>query len=210
MYISFLFQGIIIGISVAAPLGPIGVLCINRTLENGFINGFISGLGAATADLFYGIIAALGISILSSFLLQIQFPIRIIGILFILFLGLKYLFKKERNNKVIKNNKTIGISSYTTTFILTLTNPLTILFFTGIIAGMGIIQNNRSNLDSIFLISGIFVGSLIWWFILSTITSLLRKRIENKYINLLNKISGIILIGFSIYLSFSFFNKVTL
>jgi len=75
---------------------------------------------------------------------------------------------------------------------------------------MGIIQNNRSNLDSIFLISGIFVGSLIWWFILSTITSLLRKRIENKYINLLNKISGIILIGFSIYLSFSFFNKVTL
>ena len=201
------FEGTIIGISVAAPLGPVGIICINRTLTGGFLNGFVSGLGAATADLLYGILVVLGISGLTTFLLEIQVPIRITGILFIVFLGVRNIINLwPKKDTTVKN--TVGITSYTTTFFITLTNPLTIVFFIGIMAGAGLVKESMNYFPALALVAGIFAGSLLWWICLAGATNILRARIREKSVVLINRMSGVVLILFAVYLFIKFMYSV--
>jgi len=145
-------------------------LCIRRTLSLGILNGFISGLGAATADSIYGGIAAFGITIISNFLLENQIYLHLIGGLFLMHLGYK-TFKSLPAEKAAEINAKGLIGAYTSTLILTLTNPLTIMMFLGVFAGLGLGETTYSS--ACIIVLGVFIGSALWWLVLSSVTSCL-------------------------------------
>lgn len=202
MYLNIFLQSLVIGISIAAPVGPIGILCIRRTLAEGRRAGFISGLGAATADAFYGAVAAFGLTFISIFLINQSIWLRIGGGIFLIYLGVKTFFADPYlNGNTISSHETSKglLSHYTTTFVLTLTNPLTILSFAAIFAGLGVASySSGNNLAAALMVIGIFVGSGIWWLLLSYITSLIRNRINRRTFIWINRIAGAIIFSFGI------------
>ncbi|MBH0172369.1 LysE family transporter [Fictibacillus sp. 23RED33] len=180
------------GISIAAPVGPIGVLCMQRTLTQGRVVGIVSGLGAACADLIYGLIAGLGLTMVSKFIMSQQSWIQLIGGVFLFYLGLKILSAKATpiNGTLRKSSLS---SAFFTTFLQTLTNPMTILSFAAIFAGLGIVNTHTSSISSITLIVGLFCGSAGWWLFLTFTVSIMSKRMNQKHMVMINVISGIII-----------------
>jgi threonine/homoserine/homoserine lactone efflux protein len=197
MDITFFYKGLIIGISIAAPVGPIGVLCINRTLSSGRMVGLLSGLGAATADAFYGSIAAFGLTFISAILVQQALWFRLIGGAFLCFLGIRTLLSTPKNNALKQDTPNL-LNAYGSTFFLTLTNPLTILAFTAIFSGIGVVSLDGSYSSAAITVLGVFLGSACWWFILSSLTNLLRDRLNLSALVWVNRISGLVIIGFGI------------
>ncbi len=197
--LSPLIKGLIIGFSIAAPVGPIGILCIQRSLKEGNLAGFITGIGAATADAIYGAIAAFGLTIISYFLLQHQFAIQLCGGIFLFYLGLKTFFAKTAQNKIHEKTQSSLVKIYTATFFLTLTNPMTILSFMGTFAGLGLGTSHTKYSHAISLVIGVFLGSLLWWLILSTVVSrIFHHKLSDTAIHYINQFSGsiILLFGF--------------
>jgi threonine/homoserine/homoserine lactone efflux protein len=197
MDITYFFKGLIIGLSIAAPVGPIGILCINRTLSFGRMVGFLSGLGAATADALYGCIAAFGLTFISSFLVQQQIWFRLVGGLFLCFLGFRTMLSSTKNNTIVSNPTSMW-NAYASTFFLTLTNPLTILAFTAIFSGIGLVSLAGGYASAGITVLGVFLGSACWWFILSSITNLFKNRLTIASLVWVNRISGAIILGFGI------------
>lgn len=191
----FLFQGLIIGFSIAAPVGPIGLLCINRTLLQGRLTGFISGLGAATAHGIYGCISGFGLTLISDFLIEEQFYLRLIGGIFLYYLGIKTFVVKPVYKNTVASGTTL-VNSYLSSFILTLTNPLTILSFAAIFAGTGLTNQTENFNSALVLVLGVFLGSTCWWLILSGSIGLLRKRLDSQLLRLFNRIFGIMILFF--------------
>src|SRR3989338_2198821 len=132
-----LLKGLILGFLIAAPVGPIGVLCIQRTLTKGRISGFVSGLGAATADAFYGAVAAFGLVIISNFLIEQQFILRLVGGVFFLYIGIKSFYSKPKEVDTDTKINAGLAKDYISTVFLTVTNPMTIISFTALFAGVG-------------------------------------------------------------------------
>ena len=197
VHLSFFFRGLVIGFSIAAPVGPIGVLCIRRTLAEGRASGLISGLGAATADALYGCIAGFGLTFLSNLLIQHQVWIRVIGGLFLCTLGLRtFAAGPAKESASVKGGGLAG--SYGSTFFLTLTNPMTILSFAAIFAGLGLGSIGGNYLSSGVLVLGVFTGSALWWLILSGLVGMLGKMLSPKGMRWVNRISGIIILGFGL------------
>lgn len=197
MSIAFLLKGLVIGFSIAAPVGPIGVLCIKRTLANGRMSGLVSGLGAATADALYGAIAGFGLTLISAFLLDQQTWIRLVGGAFLCYLGLKTFISKPAEQDVRAHGGNL-ISAYLSTFVLTLTNPLTILSFAAIFAGLGLGATDGDFASAGILVSGVFLGSAAWWLLLSGGVSLLRQRFDQQVMAWVNRASGVIILGFGV------------
>ena len=197
MDIAYFFKGLIIGLSIAAPVGPIGILCINRTLSSGRMVGLLTGLGAATADAFYGSIAAFGLTFISVFLVQQQIWFRLIGGIFLCFLGARTIFSQSKDNS-IQVNPTNMWNAYGSTFFLTLTNPVTILAFIAIFSALGLVSLSGSYSSAGFTVLGVFMGSACWWFILSSVTNLFRDRIKPSGLIWVNRLSGLVLIGFGL------------
>ncbi len=195
MDLAFLIKGMIIGFSIAAPVGPIGVLCIRRTLAEGRLSGFLSGIGAATADAIYGMIAGFGLTSISSFLIGQQMWLRLIGGLFLCYLGIKTL-KTKPSDETLSSNKQGLIGNYFSTLLLTITNPMTIISFAAVFAGLGIGTIQTNYLSSLILVIGVFVGSGLWWLTLSTIVHVLGKRFNTTGLIWVNKVSGIIILIF--------------
>lgn len=191
-----LLKGIIIGFSVAAPVGPIGVLCIRRTLDRGMGAGLLTGMGAAAADAIYGLIAALGLTAISNFLIDWQKPVQLVGILFLFYLGIKNFLKQNKSSESMKAPPT-G-SDWLSTLFLTLTNPLTILFFTAIFAGLGAGEAKQNT--AALMVAGVFGGSFLWWFFLSSLTGIFRKKITPAHLIKINRLSGIVLTAFGLWL----------
>lgn len=175
MEISFLLKGIILGFSIAAPVGPIGILCIRKTLQFGRFSGLFSGLGAAVADVIYAIIAAFGLTFISNFLMAGQFWLRLIGGGFLLYLGWKTFFAKV-SDKTKEISHTTLLNDFVSTFFLTITNPMTILSFLAVFAGLGLSSIQGSYLEAAVLVVGVFLGSAAWWLLLSEGVTLFRKR----------------------------------
>lgn len=189
------FRGLVIGFSIAAPVGPIGVLCIRRTLADGQIAGLVSGLGAATADAFYGCVAGFGLTFISSLLIDQQMWMRLVGGLFLLYLGIKTLLSRPAEQAA----KTTGnglLSAYASTFLLTVTNPLTILSFAAIFAGLGLTNTTGSYASALILVLGVFLGSASWWLLLSGGVGLFRDKFNTQGMVWVNRISGLIIIAF--------------
>ncbi|PGT17824.1 LysE family translocator [Bacillus cereus] len=198
MVFELFIKGIIIGISIAAPVGPIGVLCIRRTLEYGKFIGFISGLGAATADGLYGMIAGLGLTVVTNFLVEQQGWIHFIGGVFLLYLGLKIFISKPSKTSAKANGNTV-FGAYTSTFFLTITNPVTILSFLAIFSGLGISNPNDDTMTELAVVLGVFLGSTLWWLTLSSVTGILKNRIKNFPFNIVNRVSGLIILMFGLW-----------
>jgi threonine/homoserine/homoserine lactone efflux protein len=191
------FKGFIIGFSIAAPVGPIGILCIQRTLARGNVQGLVTGLGAATADAIYGFIAAFGLTFFSNFLVEQSIWFRLIGGLFLCYLGIKAFLSKPQNQALSVTNRN-SLSSYGTTFFLTLTNPMTILFFTGVFAGLGMVSESIQYTSAGLMVIGVFIGSGAWWLILSSATGILRNKINESKLTWVNKISGVVILAFGV------------
>lgn len=198
MDLTFLFRGILIGFSIAAPVGPIGVLCIRRTLADGRAAGLVSGLGAATADALYGCVAGFGLTLISNFLVRQQWWLGLIGGLFLCYLGGKTLLSKPAEQAASAKGSGL-LGAYASTFFLTVTNPVTILAFAAIFAGLGL-ANTRGNYGAAaVLVLGVFLGSAAWWLLLSGGVSLLRERFTATGLQWVNRISGVIILGFGLF-----------
>jgi threonine/homoserine/homoserine lactone efflux protein len=195
--INLLIQGIVIGFSIAAPVGPIGVLCIRRTLAEGRVPGLVSGLGAATADAIYGCIAGFGLTFISNLLIDRQTWIRFVGGLFLCYLGIKTFFAPASDRAApSRGNGLIG--AYGSTFFLTLTNPMTILSFVAIFAGLNVASAGGQYHLALLLVLGVFGGSCLWWFLLSALASVLRARLNARVLQWVNRISGIVVTVFGL------------
>ena len=190
-------KSLVIGFSIAAPVGPIGVLCIRRTLLEGRIFGLVSGLGAASADAIYSAIAGLGLTFLSSLLLNQQDWIRLVGGGFLCYLGVKAFFSKPAEKEAAAKGTGL-LGAYLSTFALTITNPLTILSFAAVFASFGLGAGKPDLLSAVLVIAGVFTGSATWWFLLSGGVSLLRKRFDRHVQGRVNKISGLVIMGFGL------------
>jgi len=188
-------RGALIGLAIAAPVGPIGVLCIRRTLADGRLTGFISVLGAATADLFYGLIAVLGLTALADLLVGVSFWSRLIGGLFLCYLGLRTLLAQPAERPTEVNGRGL-MAAYLSTLFLTLTSPATIIAFTAIFAGLGAGSVADSYLEGVVLASGVSAGSALWWLFLSSTTGMFRSRITPELLRWINVIAGLIILGF--------------
>ncbi len=195
MDFGFFLKGFLIGISIAAPVGPIGLLTIRRTLAFGRIAGFASGLGAATADAVFGSIAAFGITAISSVLIGAKVYLGVIGGLFLVFLGWQTFVSKPAEHAAESRASSLSVI-YGSTFLLVLTNPISILYFTAIISSVGAAGNLWSASAMVF---GVFMGSVMWWFFLSFIASLLKTRITPTNLQIVNRVSGIIIALFGVW-----------
>jgi threonine/homoserine/homoserine lactone efflux protein len=190
-----LLKGLILGFVIAAPVGPIGVLCARRTLTHGRRAGFFSGMGAATADAIYGFIAAFGLTFVSNFLIGHQFWLRLVGGTLLCFLGTKTLISVPRENSELPPSARKYAGMYTSTFLLTLTNPMTIFSFAAVFAGFGLAGTKGSVTSAGILILGVFLGSAIWWLLLVGVFSLFKKRFEHHELQWVNRIAGLIIAG---------------
>lgn len=200
-----IIKGFSIGFAVAAPVGPIGVLCINRSVNDGLKMGVITGCGAAIADGLYGAIAAFGLTFVSQFLMSHHHWIRFFGGIFLAILGIRILLKKPALETNILAPRKSLLRAFLTTFFLTLTNPMTILAFLAIFAGVGLGSANKTYMETSLLVLAVTLGSLAWWLILCGSVSLMRHKIELATLKWINRISGISIIAFG---ALAFFNLI--
>ena len=187
-------KGITIGLSIAAPVGPIGLLCIRRSLLNGLSAGLVTGLGAATADAAYGCIAGFGLTAVSSFLVHQKAWFGLFGGAFLCYLGVRVLASKPATQ--LPETRAVGLlPAYASTLVLTLTNPLTILSFAAVFAGLGATDNYSA---AGRLVAGVFTGSAIWWLLLSGGVALLRTKVTPAMLRAINYFSGATVLGFGL------------
>ncbi len=196
-YLLLFLQGLGVGLAIAAPVGPVGVLCISRTLRHGLWIGLASGLGAAAADGAYGAVAGFGVSWVAEFLLGYQDTLRVLGGAFLLILGLRILVRgpaQEAGQPAWSEPRpTLAFASC---FFLTLTNPMTILAFVAVFAGLGLVEATTRIGTGVVLVLGVFLGSAFWWLALSGLVALLRGRMTPRILVWVNRASGAILTGF--------------
>ncbi|WP_127491165.1 LysE family translocator [Paenibacillus glycanilyticus] len=192
-----MWSGVLVGLSIAAPVGPIGVLCMKRTINQGRWYGVLSGLGAASADAVYGLIAAVGFTALTNLLVDQRMWIQLIGGLFLCYLGYQSVRALPNSGKELQLNNGLA-RAYLTTFLLTLTNPMTILSFAAIFAG---IQHSAQATtgDSLLLVLGIFLGSVLWWLLLAGLVGIIRTALSAKAMRWINVLSGIVLLVFGVW-----------
>lgn len=191
-----------IGFCIAAPVGPIGVLCIRRSLADGMLIGLATGLGAATADAAYGCVAGFGLTAISDFLVGQRFWLGPIGGLFLCYLGVRTFLSKPAGEPAKAGTSHLGraplLAAYGSTLFLTLANPMTILSFVAVFAGFGV-GLSRDFTHASLLVLGVFLGSAAWWLILSSGVGLLRSRVSAGWMRAINRLSGAIITGFGIY-----------
>jgi len=194
MLLVFFVKGILVGFVIAVPVGPVGVMCVRRTIFEGKLAGFVSGLGAATADAMFGIIAGFGLSMVSEWLLDYQQWLRAAGAGFLLVIGGRALVTKPEVKAEARPDPESLWWYYGSTFALTLTNPITLLAFLGIFAAVGLSGASATVGHAAILVLGVWVGSLIWWLGLSFGIGLFRDSIEPRQLAWINRGSGTILL----------------
>jgi threonine/homoserine/homoserine lactone efflux protein len=192
-----MLKGLAIGFSIAAPVGPIGVLCIRRSLLEGRQAGLATGLGAATADALYGCVAAFGLTAISNALVGHRSWLGFLGGLFLCYLGVR-TFMSSPAARVAETQGRGLLSAYLSTLFLTLTNPMTILSFVAVFAGFGL-GSSPNYLAAGLLVAGVFIGSALWWLLLSSGVGSLQSRVGSGWMQAINRLSGCIICTFGIY-----------
>ena len=202
-----LIQGIVFGFFLALPVGPVGVLCVQRTLAEGRMHGLLSGLGAAFGDALYGAVAAFGISAVKDWLEAHQDDLRIVGGIVLLVLALRTVFGKTRSGAKLKTERRTEsrivthslVKDFVSTFMLAVTNPITLIAFAGLLATLGITEAGESVGNASILVLGVFAGSAGWWLAISTTAGVFRPFVDGTYQVWMNRASAAILFGFGIY-----------
>jgi len=191
----FFLKGAAIGLSIAAPVGPIGVLCIRRSLADGTWAGFTAGLGAATADAAYGCVAGFGLTAISGFLVRHQVALGLAGGLFLGYLGVRTFASEPAPQAPEAGARPLAV--YGTTFLLTLANPATILAFAAVFSAVGL-GISADYAGAARLVLGVFAGSALWWLVLSGGVGRLRSRVTPAWLRAVNRLSGCVLLAFGI------------
>lgn len=190
-------KGMVLGVAVAAPVGPIGALCINRTLERGFAAGVAGGLGTAAADALYAALAAFGFAAFSAALSIVDTPMRVLGGLFMLWLGIKSLLARP-TDRAASVGRRDHFGTIAATFALTIVNPMTILSFAAMFAGLGLAET--SGWESALVVTfGVCLGSMLWWVVLSGCVAFAGRRLPPGFARTVSFLSGATLILFGIY-----------
>ncbi len=187
-------KGLGVGFSIAAPVGPIGLLCIRRSISGGWPLGFATGMGAATADMLYGIVAAAGLTALTEALVSARQPLQFAGGAALILLGLITLRAEMPVDSADAPSRGLALA-YATTFLLTLANPATILSFAAVMAGLGAMSASG---ETVALVIGVFAGSASWWLILSGVVSRVRHRLPPTALVWINRVSGAAIMAFGI------------
>lgn len=201
-YCISLFWGIFIGIVAAVPIGPVGLICIQRTLAKNKISGLVSGFGSATADALLASVAAFSIRFIFTFINNNHILLRTTGALFLIFLGTSSIFSKKKDGEIKVDTKLGRVEEYISGFIMTITNPLTAFVFLAAFAGVNNIIGHNNDVSIIFVI-GVFIGSCLWWLILTTITDRIAHKINNGHIETINKWFSKLIIAVGIFLLLS-------
>jgi len=205
MPLAFAIKGFAIGFAIAAPVGPIGVLCIRRSLAEEKWVGLVTGLGAATADAAYGAIAAFGLTALSGFLVAQRAWLSLVGGVFLFYLGIRTFMSKPADESARARGGGMFVAYFSTLF-LTLTNPMTILSFVAVFASLGLAASPDYSSAGLTVI-GVFLGSAFWWLLLSHGVALLRSRMTPRWMQAVNRISGCIILGFALFSLFHFLSR---
>jgi threonine/homoserine/homoserine lactone efflux protein len=193
MALALIIKGILMGLLVSVPPGPVGVMCIKRTMSRGIRSGVVSGIGAASADTLYSLVAGLGLSYVINFIQKEQFWIQLIGSLIIMAIAIKIFYSNpaiEFRNSRTRRRK--PMEEFISVFLVTLSNPMVVFIFIAMFAGFNMLGENTNPLIVLFLVGGVFSGAMLWWFVLSIIINRFRNRIRLKNIWWMNKILGLI------------------
>lgn len=195
-----LLKGCVIGVSIAAPIGPTGIFLINNSIRKGYQAGILAGIGATIVLGLYGAIAGFGLLLISQFLINHFVLIRVLGGLFLIYLGCRIVLSKPREVNFQAQSDRHWLSILATTFFITLMNPLVIVPFTAIFASLGSSAKHTAPMQATLLDLGIIIGSLIWWIGLSLFATLVIKKLNSKHAVLLwiNRISGLVILGYGI------------
>ena len=205
----FFLKGIIVGLLGSIPLGPVGVLCIQRTLNKGRMSGFMSGMGAAAVDAVFALIAALGLTFIINFIEQQRFFIQLIGGIILIIMGLIIFYKNPvKQMRKHKQGKSNLFHDFISVFLLTLTNPVAVFLFVAALASIDIVSVESPIISSLFVVSGVFGGALLWWFSLIWFVDLFRKKFRLKHLWRINKIAGVLIAAFGIFAIFAIFYMV--
>lgn len=197
--IELFLKGFVIALAIAAPIGPMSILCMQRALHEGFRVGLMTGIGIALADGTYGLIIGLGLTSLSSLLIHHAILIRVLGGLFLMYLGIKIMATTPKSNTALKSSERSSWHACSTAYLLTLTNPSTIILFTAVFAGFGIGTFHPSLIHALSLVIGIIVGSSSWWLIYCAIlVFIIHKRLNPKIMKIINIVSGGIILTFGV------------
>ena len=188
----FFLKGLIIGFGMAVPIGPVGILCIRKTLVGGHLSGLIIGLGAATADSIFGSIAAFGLTFVSDVIASQHFWLRLVGGGILLFLGIR-TFRAKRKDPVVPYENKGMLGSYLSAFLLVLTNPVTIFAFVAVFAAFGL-GHKLFVVSACILVIGVFTGSGLWFLILSYVATTFRKKLDSDGLRWVNRIAGVLII----------------
>ena len=209
--IEIVLKGIILGLAVSIPLGPISIIMINRTIKRGMLSGFFSGLGLATADTLLALLAGLGFTVILGFIKEERLILSVIGGVVIMAVGLKVFL--TNTVKDIRNKERVNKSlwrDYYSVFVLSISNPYTIFIFVAFFSGVHINGNVKPELVPFFLIPGVLIGTISWWFFLSYFVSRFKKKIRLRMIVRVNKVAGIVIIGIGLIVVLSVFTPLKL
>jgi len=193
-------KGFVLGLVVSVPLGPVGALCIQRTINKGYKSGLLAGLGAATADLIYALIAGFGVSVVIDWLIKVRKWIQACGSLIFLFMAYKVFYTnpaiQARRSRLRKDRP---LEDFITTFLLTFSNPTPVFVFMAAFAGF-IVHEKVNYIDIVLSIVGVFAGCLGWWIVLVSVVNMFRSRIRLRHLLWVNKITGIVVLIFALVL----------
>lgn len=187
----------LVGLMVSVPLGPMGVLIIQKTLHKGALAGFIAGMGAASADFFYALVAAFGLGFVINTVQAHELLLQIIGGIFLIVIGLKIYFdnpirqiRQRRSGRVSKKGL---IGDYLSLFFLTVSNPITVVVFMAVFAGMSVFGDSSSLLGELLVVIGVLLGGAVWWYVLSMLVNIFRKKFRLRVLATINRVSGMII-----------------
>lgn len=197
MELSPFIQGIIIGLTLAVPVGPISLICIRRAIDGGRLHGIVSGTGVATADTFYAAVAVLGLTVVSGFIVTHQFFFRAVAGLVLIAVGIRIALSIPDAQGADGGNGSY-VKDYLSLFAIAIANPMTILFFLVVLPGFGIVLGGTSLMASAGFILGIFTGSVAWWIVLCGAVGSVRTRMNTRNLMLINRVSGAIIVLFGI------------
>lgn len=192
MDFSFFIQGIIIGLTLAVPVGPIALICIQRTVTDGRFHGIFSGIGVATADSFYAAVTVLGLTIISSVIVTNQFLFRFLAGIVLIFVGMR-VFMSLPSCVSTKTVHETYFKDYLSMVGIAIANPLTLVFFLIVLPGFGIVINSTAFLSAAEFIAGVFFGSTAWWILLCGTIGSMRSRFSIKTLGLINRVSGVLI-----------------
>ncbi len=194
MIITLLIKGIIIGLLASVPLGPVGVICIQRTINKGKLSGFLSGMGAATADTLFAAIAGFSLTLVISYIEERHVIFQGIGGLIVLLLGIKIFYtnpiRQLRRHKKKKDNL---LQDYLSVLAVTITNPLAIFLFIALFASLGVVTGDSDVLLSLITTGGVLIGAATWWYILTSLVNTYRRKFRLRQLWWINKVSGAVI-----------------